>query len=118
MYNVRMLVAFAGTAFVPYWLNYQLATIPLTLGVVAAGISDIDDRFSVRMMNLIYTYIGFFYHGCVGTVFISLPYRLCHWANYLVYWLDFTRLFGAALCHHCLWLFSGFSLFYAWRAFV
>ena len=60
MYNVRMLVAFAGTAFVPYWLNYQLATIPLTLGVVAAGISDIDDRFSVRMMNLIYTYIGFF----------------------------------------------------------
>ena len=60
MYNVRMLVAFAGTAFVPYWLNYQLATIPLTLGVVAAGISDIDDRFSVRIMNLIYTYIGFF----------------------------------------------------------
>lgn len=60
MYNVRMLIAFAGTAFVPYWLDYQLATIPLTLGVVAAGISDIDDRFSVRMMNLIYTYIGFF----------------------------------------------------------
>ncbi len=60
MYNVRMLLAFAGTAFVPYFLNYQLVTIPLTLGVVAAGISDIDDRFSVRIMNLIYTYIGFF----------------------------------------------------------
>ena len=60
MYNVRMLLAFAGTAFVPYFLNYQLVTIPLTLGVVAAGISDIDDRFSVRIMILIYTYIGFF----------------------------------------------------------
>ena len=35
-------------------------TIPLTLGVIAAGLSDIDDRFSVRIMNLIYTYIGFF----------------------------------------------------------
>ena len=57
MYNVRMLLAFAGTAFVPYFLNYQLVTIPLTLGVVAAGISDIDDRFSVRIMNLIYTHI-------------------------------------------------------------
>ena len=45
MYNVRMLIAFAGTAFVPYLLNAQLATIPLTLGVVAAAISDIDDRF-------------------------------------------------------------------------
>lgn len=60
MYNLRMLIAFAGTAFVPYFLDYQLATIPLTLGVVAAGLSDIDDRFSVRIMNLVYTYIGFF----------------------------------------------------------
>ncbi|TCB82262.1 YccS family putative transporter [Acinetobacter sp. ANC 4173] len=60
MYNVRMIIAFSGTAFVPYFLGYQLATIPLTLGVVAAGLSDIDDRFSVRLLNLVYTYIGFF----------------------------------------------------------
>lgn len=60
MYNVRMIIAFTGTAFVPYFLDYQLATIPLTLGVVAAGLSDIDDRFSVRLLNLVYTYIGFF----------------------------------------------------------
>mgnify|MGYP003741484127 FL=1 len=60
MYNLRMLIAFAGTAFVPYFLDYQMATIPLTLGVVAAGLSDIDDRFSVRIMNLVYTYVGFF----------------------------------------------------------
>ncbi|AXY60807.1 YccS family putative transporter [Acinetobacter sp. WCHAc010052] len=60
MYNIRMIIAFSGTAFVPYFMGYQLATIPLTLGVVAAGLSDIDDRFSVRIMNLIYTYIGFF----------------------------------------------------------
>ena len=60
MYNLRMIIAFAGTAFVPYFMGQQLATIPLTLGVVAAGLSDIDDRFSVRIMNLIYTYIGFF----------------------------------------------------------
>ena len=55
-----MIIAFAGTAFVPYFLGNQLATIPLTLGVVAAGISDIDDRFSVRILNQLYTYIGFF----------------------------------------------------------
>lgn len=60
MYNVRMIIAFSGTAFVPYFLGHQLATIPLTLGVVAAGLSDIDDRFSVRLLNLVYTYIGFF----------------------------------------------------------
>jgi uncharacterized membrane protein (TIGR01666 family) len=60
MYNIRMVIAFTGTAFVPYFLDFQLATIPLTLGVVAAGISDIDDRFSVRILNQIYTYLGFF----------------------------------------------------------
>ncbi|MCH7336696.1 YccS family putative transporter [Acinetobacter sp. NIPH 2699] len=72
MYNVRMLIAFAGTAFVPYLMDYQLATIPLTLGVVAAGISDIDDRFSVRIMNLIYTYIGFFITA--ASVQLLFPY--------------------------------------------
>ncbi len=72
MYNVRMLTAFTGTAFVPYLLNFQLATIPLTLGVVAAGISDIDDRFSVRIMNLIYTYIGFFITA--ASVQLLFPY--------------------------------------------
>ncbi|MBF4456657.1 TIGR01666 family membrane protein [Acinetobacter sp. SK-43] len=72
MYNVRMWIAFVGTAFVPYLLDFQLATIPLTLGVVAAGISDIDDRFSVRIMNLIYTYIGFFITA--ASVQLLFPY--------------------------------------------
>jgi uncharacterized membrane protein (TIGR01666 family) len=67
-----MLIAFVGTAFVPYLLDFQLATIPLTLGVVAAGISDIDDRFSVRIMNLIYTYIGFFITA--ASVQLLFPY--------------------------------------------
>ncbi|WP_034595110.1 YccS family putative transporter [Acinetobacter sp. NIPH 298] len=74
MYNVRMLIAFTGTAFVPYLMGYQLATIPLTLGVVAAGISDIDDRFSVRIMNLIYTYIGFFITA--ASVQLLFPYPM------------------------------------------
>lgn len=60
MYNIRMLIAFVGTAFIPYLLDQQLLTIPLTLGVVAAALSDIDDRFSVRIRNLVLTYVGFF----------------------------------------------------------
>lgn len=72
MYNVRMVIAFAGTAFIPYLLDQQLMTIPLTLGVVAAGLSDIDDRFSVRIMNLIYTYIGFFI--AAASVQLLFPY--------------------------------------------
>ena len=67
-----MLIAFTGTAFVPYFLNFQLATIPLTLGVVAAGLSDIDDRFSVRIMNLVYTAVGFFITA--ASVQLLFPY--------------------------------------------
>ena len=67
-----MIVAFSGTAFIPYLLGHQLMTIPLTLGVVAAGLSDIDDRFSVRIMNLIYTYIGFFISA--ASVQLLFPY--------------------------------------------
>ena len=72
MYNMRMIIAFAGTAFVPYFMGYQLATIPLTLGMVAAGLSDIDDRFSVRIVNLIYTYIGFFI--TTVSIYLLFPY--------------------------------------------
>ncbi|SPL71040.1 YccS family putative transporter [Acinetobacter stercoris] len=72
MYNLRMVIAFSGTAFVPYFLGHQLMTIPLTLGVVAAGLSDIDDRFSVRIMNLVYTYIGFFVTA--ASVQLLFPY--------------------------------------------
>ncbi len=70
MYNLRMIIAFLGTAFVPYFMGQQLMTIPLTLGVMAAGLSDIDDRFSVRIMNLVYTYVGFFVTAAsVGLLF-------------------------------------------------
>lgn len=69
-----MIIAFTGTAFIPYLLGQQLMTIPLTLGVVAAGLSDIDDRFSVRIMNLIYTYIGFFITA--ASVSLLFPYPI------------------------------------------
>ncbi|MEG0344807.1 MAG: YccS family putative transporter, partial [Acinetobacter sp.] len=73
MYNLRMIIAFSGTAFVPYFMGNQLMTIPLTLGVLAAGLSDIDDRFSVRIQNLLYTYIGFFITATSVTLLFPYP---------------------------------------------
>ncbi|KAA8734573.1 TIGR01666 family membrane protein [Acinetobacter qingfengensis] len=73
MYNVRMTIAFVGTALFPYWLNYQILSIPLTLGVVAAALSDIDDRFSVRLRNLLFTYVGFFTTAALVEVLFPHP---------------------------------------------
>ena len=41
--------------------------------MVAAGLSDIDDRFSVRIQNLLYTYIGFFITAASVTLLFPYP---------------------------------------------
>lgn len=74
LYNIRMLIAFTGVVAIPYYLEQQLFTIPLALGIVAAGISDIDDRFSVRLLNLVYTYIGFFITSV--SIYFLFPYPI------------------------------------------
>ena len=90
MYNLRMLIAFAGTAFVPYFLGMQLATIPLTLGVVAAGLSDIDDRFSARILNQLYTYFGFFITA--ASIQFLFPYPLLFGFGLIVSCIGFILL--------------------------
>ncbi len=60
-------------------MGLQLATIPLTLGVVAAGLSDIDDRFSVRIMNLILYLYWFFHHCNVDLIFYFHIQFYLHW---------------------------------------
>ena len=74
MYNLRMIIAFAGTAFIPYFLDHQIMTIPLTLDVIEKSLSKIDDRFSVRILNQVYTYIGFFITAV--SVHLLFPYPI------------------------------------------
>lgn len=90
MYNIRMLIAFTGTAFVPYLLDMQLATIPLTLGVVAAGLSDIDDRFSARILNQLYTYVGFFITAT--SIYFLFPYPILFGIGLIISCIGFILL--------------------------
>lgn len=120
-YNIRMLIAFLGVAFVPYIIGQQLYTIPLALGIVAAGLSDIDDRFSVRLLNLVYTYIGFF----VTAVSIRLlfPYPSIFAVGLLVSCIGFILLGSlgrryATISYGCLlvsvYSMLGYDLFPEW----
>ncbi len=72
LYNIRITLALAGCAAVPLWLHQITLTIPLTLGVVAAALADLDDRFSGRLRNLIITLVSF----CIASVSVELlfPY--------------------------------------------
>ncbi|SCC33355.1 YccS family putative transporter [Kosakonia oryziphila] len=60
LYNVRIFIALCGTAALPWLLGEVKLTIPLTLGVVAAALADLDDRLSGRLKNLIITLVSFF----------------------------------------------------------
>ncbi|ERT11784.1 hypothetical protein O185_17690 [Photorhabdus temperata J3] len=61
LYYVRILIALTGTTLVPWFLDKEpKITIPLTLGVVAAALADLDDRLIGRLRNLVITLISFF----------------------------------------------------------
>ncbi|NHB97007.1 YccS family putative transporter [Photorhabdus stackebrandtii] len=61
LYYIRILIALTGTTLVPWFLDKEpKITIPLTLGVVAAALADLDDRLIGRLRNLVITLISFF----------------------------------------------------------
>ena len=60
LYNVRIFIALCGTAALPWHLGEVKLTIPLTLGVVAAALADLDDRLTGRLKNLVITLVSFF----------------------------------------------------------
>ncbi|MFC0227930.1 YccS family putative transporter [Serratia aquatilis] len=60
LYNLQIFIALAGAAAVPWWLGIPKLTIPLTLGVVAAALANLDDRLAGRLRNLLITLICFF----------------------------------------------------------
>ncbi|WP_034946447.1 YccS family putative transporter [Erwinia oleae] len=67
-YNLRIFFALAGTASVPWFMDQITWTIPLTLGVVAAALADLDDRLAGRLRNLLITLVCF----CVASVSVEL----------------------------------------------
>lgn len=60
LYNLRIFIALSGTAALPWWMGEVKLTIPLTLGVVAAALADLDDRLTGRLRNLLITLVSFF----------------------------------------------------------
>lgn len=60
LYYIRIFISLTGAAAVPWWLHLPKLTIPLTLGVVAAALADLDDRLTGRLRNLLITLVCFF----------------------------------------------------------
>lgn len=70
LYNLRIFIALTGTVALPWWLGEVKLTIPLTLGVVAGALADLDDRLAGRLRNLLITLVSFFIaSACVELLF-------------------------------------------------
>lgn len=74
-YNLRIFISLSGCAALPWWLHNVTWTIPLTLGVVAAALADLDDRLAGRLRNLIITLLCF----CLASVSIELLFPWPVW---------------------------------------
>ncbi len=72
LYNLRILIALSGSVGIPWLLNDIRLIIPLTLGVVAAALTDLDDRLTGRLRNLIITLLCFFIAS--ASVELLFPY--------------------------------------------
>lgn len=120
-YLLRILFALGGCAAIPWWLQQIEWTIPLTLGVVAAALADLDDRLTGRLKNLLITLLCF----CIASVSVELlfPYPLAFMAGLAISSWGFILLgalgqryatiaFGALLI--AVYTMLGIGLFSQW----
>lgn len=100
LYYIRIFIALCGTTALPWWLGDVKLTIPLTLGMVAAALTDLDDRLAGRLRNLIITLICFFIASASVELLFSLAVAICVGLNVIHQRVYSVGRTGATLCHH------------------
>ena len=73
LYCLQILIVLTGTTLVLHGLGLGQFIVPVTLGAIAAALTDFDDRLSIRLRNLVYVCVLFF---SVSTILEFLaPYK-------------------------------------------
>jgi len=60
IYCLQILIVLTGTTLGLLWLGHNELIVPVTLGAIAAALTDFDDRLSIRLRNLTYVCLLFF----------------------------------------------------------
>ncbi|USP40840.1 YccS family putative transporter [Acinetobacter sp. XS-4] len=60
IYCLQILIVLTGTTLGLLWLDHNELIVPVTLGAIAAALTDFDDRLSIRLRNLVYVCLLFF----------------------------------------------------------
>lgn len=72
LYSLRIAITLAGVTILPWIGQETILIVPLILGVIAAGLSDLDDSLSGRLLNLLITLFCFFLAS--ASVELLMPY--------------------------------------------
>ena len=59
IYCLQILIVLTGTTLGLLWLGHNELIVPVTLGAIAAALTDFDDRLSLRLRNLLYVCLLF-----------------------------------------------------------
>lgn len=121
-YCLMIFIALAGAALFPWLTGEVLSTIPVTLGVVAAALTDLDDRLSGRLRNIFITLLCFFIASV--SIEILFPYPWLFAIGLLISSFCFTMLgaigqryatisFGALLI--AIYTMLGVTLYDTWH---
>ena len=92
IYCLQIFIVFTGTTLGLLFLGHENLIVPVTLGTIAAALTDFDDRLSIRLRNLIYVCILFF--SVSSILEFLLPYKLL-FILYLSFSSGFFILMGA-----------------------
>ena len=60
IYCLQICIVLCGTTLGLLFAGYESLIVPITLGAIAAALTDFDDRLTIRLRNLIYVCILFF----------------------------------------------------------
>ena len=60
IYCLQICIVLSGTTLGLLFAGYESLIVPITLGAIAAALTDFDDRLTIRLRNLIYVCILFF----------------------------------------------------------
>ncbi len=100
LYYARIFIALCGTTAFP-WCGDAKLTIPLTLGMVAAALTDLDDRLAGRLRNLIITLFCFFIASASVELLFPWPWLFAIGLTLSTSGFILRRS-GSTLCNNCL----------------
>lgn len=94
IFSFRILLSLTGSTFIPWYLGEIRAIIPVTLGVVAAALTDVDVRPFKKIQYIFYTLCAFALVSAAVQFLFPFPYLFLLGLVFISFCLTMAGIFG------------------------